>query len=387
MRGGAVGIAAVLTLTVTAAPARADVQPNDVTPDGSATLMSVSTRPGPAVGVGRQVLVAWTVTVGEGGQGGPVRLRVGGGLDVVGDPVPLPAQPGTYKFPAPHVDGTWFPLGIDQTIGGHAIVHRSACDPTFGPSLDPCETDQLDVYAGDPPPGAKGSPAVDRGALLTIAPVTEPDTDGDLRGDLTEDRTDLQVKTTSTASPGRLGVTATITNAGPLQADHPELDLSPLTGATARWTGCRNTPWLGSAVCTLDAIPAGASRTVTLALDPSAAGRFAVAVKAEGPDLAPADNSAPITAADPAVRLTAAKAPHGIALTLASASAGRVHVKLRAGGRVTTRTVYLLAAHPTTVTIHPVGRARRALQRAGSASILVTRISGGSASAAAKLKL
>src|SRR5262249_26609453 len=139
--------------------------------------------------------------------------------------------------------------------------------------------------------------------------------------------------------------------------------------------------------CGLDKLPAGASRTVMLTTDPSAAGHFSLAAKAEGPDPAPADNTRPVAAADPAVQLLAKKVNNGIAVALKSNSAGRVHVKIRAGGRITERTVYLLPGNATTSTIHPVGRARKALQRATSASILVTRISGGSATAAAKLKL
>src|ERR1700754_2177303 len=52
------------------------------------------------------VVTKWQVGVGEGGQAGIVRLKLDPSWApgaVVGDPVELPAAPGTYTFPAPHV--------------------------------------------------------------------------------------------------------------------------------------------------------------------------------------------------------------------------------------------------------------------------------------------
>ncbi len=77
------------------------------------------------------VTVAWKVVVGEGGSGGTVRPVVEG---VVGDPVELPATPGTYTFPAPHIlsgSACRELAGIVQTTGGHAIVTREDATATY----------------------------------------------------------------------------------------------------------------------------------------------------------------------------------------------------------------------------------------------------------------
>src|SRR4051812_34190580 len=73
----------------------------DLTPAGPATLRdrSDALHACPAVFL-PSVSVAWQVQVGEGGRAGTVQPRVDG---VMGDPVQLPAEPGTYTFPAPHV--------------------------------------------------------------------------------------------------------------------------------------------------------------------------------------------------------------------------------------------------------------------------------------------
>jgi hypothetical protein len=72
------------------------------------------------------VLTGWRATVGPGGRAGTVRVRVRTrtGDQVVGDPVQLPAEPGTYTFPAPRVEGT--AIGLDQATGGHAIMQMSS---------------------------------------------------------------------------------------------------------------------------------------------------------------------------------------------------------------------------------------------------------------------
>ena len=114
------------------------------TPDGPATLISSRTGSGfprPATAPDGRVLTSWTVTVGPGGRAGTVRPLVGG---VVGDPVDLPATPGTYTFAlAPCAPAA--PLGLVQETGGHAIVTREACRPAIARSLDPCETKWVDI--------------------------------------------------------------------------------------------------------------------------------------------------------------------------------------------------------------------------------------------------
>ena len=86
----------LVLLTVPAAAAA------ETTPDGPATLISSRIGSGfAAVGYSphNRVLTSWTVTVGPGGRAGTVRPLVGG---VVGDPVELPATPGTYTFALAH---------------------------------------------------------------------------------------------------------------------------------------------------------------------------------------------------------------------------------------------------------------------------------------------
>ena len=67
--------------------------PAERTPDGPATLISAWTAP--ADQAEGSVLTSLTVKVGAGGRAGVVRPLVGG---VAGDPIDLPATPGTYTF-------------------------------------------------------------------------------------------------------------------------------------------------------------------------------------------------------------------------------------------------------------------------------------------------
>ena len=49
-------------------------------------------------------------------------------------PVTLPAEPGTYTFPAPHIlyDYRNMTFGLDQEAGGHAIAAQIALHPGDG---------------------------------------------------------------------------------------------------------------------------------------------------------------------------------------------------------------------------------------------------------------
>src|SRR4051812_38943809 len=137
-------IAMVPALAAFPAPA-----PSETTPDGPATLTTTHVETAPAMGAVAwpRVAVALRVTVGPGGRGGNVRPRIGA---AVGDPVELPAVPGTYTLPAPHVPPSGA-AGIVQTTGAHAIVTREACRPTAERAVDPCETKWVDVQrAGQP---------------------------------------------------------------------------------------------------------------------------------------------------------------------------------------------------------------------------------------------
>jgi hypothetical protein len=390
--------AIALAAALLPASVRAD-DPTELTPDGPATLMNVYSGPVLAYGnLYASVLVAVRVQVGPGGRGGSVRVRVHttGWSDprpvpaqtAVGDPVDLPAEPGTYTFPAPHVswDVRDASLGIDQTTGGHAIVSRQACRPDLGRAGDPCQVDATNVFAGDPPPGSDGTPsATIAGAQLTITGIAEIDKDADLLGDATEDRTDLKITSAplGPTSPGWAGWAVTITNAGPLQADLPSLATSFPGGTDAHWDqGCQpdDLPYVHSPdrrVCPLAALAPGASRTLTLIAHPQDAGLTEVSAQAEGPDLNPVDNTARLTlpqtapAPRPALWLGSTARQYlsrGIRLAVSATTNGRRHVrvafKLHGHALRLDRSLILHADVPRTLIVHVRGAKLRSLRRA-----------------------
>ena len=361
----------MVVLTLPAAAARADDQPNDVTPAGPASLMNLWTGPVAAGFAGNVVLTAWKVDVGPGGNGGPVKLRVlpdDGSTATVGDAVDLPAAPGTYTFPAPHVDGASFRLGIDQSVGGHAIVHRSPCTPQLGARNDLCQLQFIVETAG-------GTTTNDGGAELTLTPVTEPDADHDLRGDQTEDRTDLRIGAYHRfVGADKVQFVIAVTNAGPLSADLPVVTATlPIESSVPlQWSGC--TPASTSPTsrtCSLPAIRAGATGTATLTMRPEDAGAFALSASSEGPDLKPDDNATNVTTArDPSIALTVGATQylrHGVTISLHSEAPGRARVAIAV--KIHGRTLRIsrsatIATSDRALTIHPQGAALRSLRRA-----------------------
>lgn len=264
----------------------------ELTPDGPATLMNQWIGGHTAEGPMPQVLMAVRVQVGAGGRAGTVRLRAGVRREpsVVGEPFTLPAEPGTYTFPAPRVHGDYreVRLGLDQFSGGHAIA---TCFPERRFGGDPCSNNLLTVFAGNPPPGEAGTPASSGGKWLALTPVYEYDSDADLLGDETEDRTDLQLRVRSNVDRrGRLRSTLTVTNAGRLPATLPILRAKD---AELRWgAGCLPVEFApgrrDKALCRLRSIRPGASRTVTSRSRP---GAVTVEVTGQGVDLDPTDNT------------------------------------------------------------------------------------------------
>ena len=212
-------------LLVTAVVAAVAVPPSavaDTTPDGPAKL-TVGYGPYVACALwsgGPGVIVAWQIDVGDGGQSGTVRPVFG---DVLGEPVQLPAQPGRYRFPAPHLhrdlNTCGERVGLVQSTGHHAVLERDA--PSY----------QYLKVARDGQPEER----ID-GARLTAEMVLERDDDRDLLGDLTEDRTDLRLTAKAVREADeRVRVDVTVTNAGPLAANLPRLETASLPGA--RWEG------------------------------------------------------------------------------------------------------------------------------------------------------
>jgi hypothetical protein len=357
------------------------------TPDGPATLLGRFVGASTLEGRAPEVLVAVRVVVGEGGRAGTIRIRANYGANtLVGDPVQLPAEPGTYTFPAPHIrwDYRGGQLAIDQTTGGHAIVVERACAPELGRHADPCQIYSLDVFGGDPPPGTAGTPTEQRpGASLALTGIFEGDSDQDLRGDKTEDRTDLQVSAVPGRDPdGRLRVAVTVHNAGPLTADLPVLNSSPLPAG--RWeSGCLQdrAPWYTmSTGCRLAPLAAGESRTLEYVSDVVTAGDAAVSVSSEGTDLTAADNTARFAITRPSMFglgvPTSARPRDGITVNVRSVrtARARITVAFKKRGRTVkfARVVALKAFTARTVRVRPGGAALRSLRRASPVQATVT---------------
>lgn len=271
-----------------AAQGQFDGSPDTATPDGPAALSSPWLGAVNHVGISRAVLVGWEVTVGAGGNGGPVRLIATSPEDptydvTVGPWVALPAQPGRYRFPAPHV--TWDALNrtglleLEQQVGGHVIVEREPCHPGDGMQPDPCANVQLDVERD-------GTVVESRaGERLTLRPLIEFDLDGDRVGDETEDRTDLRL--TTRRDGGRLRIT--VRNRGPRIASRVVLTVSP------KRARCEEAPYLARIrldwcrMYRLGRLLRGAQRRVMI---PASRRRsLEVVARSEGPDLRPRDNT------------------------------------------------------------------------------------------------
>ena len=224
----------------------------------------------------------------------------------VGPPVTLPAEPGTYTFPAPHVfaDYRSVTYGIEQETGGHAITAQIRCEPEDGEG-DVCNSQSVDVYRpplGGAIPDRRTATEVHRGRELTIEPITEPDVDVDGAGDETEDRTNLRASaTTQRLSGHRRAFDITVENAGPRTADRPQVQAhflpSPGLGA---WTpACRGEQrafYSGAQdddsrqqYCRLAPLAVGERRTVRLVVPDLGFGDAFFRLSAEGRDLASGD--------------------------------------------------------------------------------------------------
>jgi hypothetical protein len=359
-------LVAAAGMAATASPAAAFA---DTTPVGAATItQGFALPPACAAVYAKSVSVGFQVVVGEGGQGGTIRPVIG---NVVGDPVELPATPGTYTFPAPHVGNAGAPggvcpalVGIVQTTGAHAIVSRDGA--VGGSFLSVAREGQADERIDE--------------ARLTTSAIVEADKDEDLRGDSTEDRTDLRIAAHPVReADGRARIDVTVTNAGPLAADLPALTS---TIAGARLDGCPTPPVWTTLLCGLPRLAPGETRTVALRGDLPDAVTGQVSIAAEGPDLVAGDNQAAVTLAPaPAFDVVAdasQKLKSGIKLQLRGIHAGRarVTVALRARGKTIKlgRVVRLAPYVARTITVHPTGAKLRALRKAARSRSLQGKI-------------
>lgn len=343
------------------------------TPAGSATLVNQWLGASTAEGRGPEVLVAAEITVGPGGQAGTIRVRAGqGDTFAVGDPVTLPAEPGTYRFPAPHLrwDYRSGQLGFDQVTGDHAVVTQSACNPPAGRYGDPCEVQRINVWS--PIGGDAAQPL--RGARLAITGIFEPDIDQDLVGDTTEDRTDLKLEhVRPTRNPdGTLRVALDVTNAGPRTTDLLRIKT---TVKDVRVEGCTPSTTITSPdglQCFLTTpVAAGATGTVILTADSPRAAAGVVTVSGEGPDLNEADNTVKVEApAATPLSVTAPKSQRlgkGVKVNILGIRDGRARVTavFKHGGKTVklAKVVTLRAGHERAVTLKPTGAKLRSLRR------------------------
>ena len=337
-----------------------------LTPDGPATVrenwlggITMEGRP-------PEVLVGWKVTVGSGGNAGPVRLRVlrpGKNGTVVGSgPVErLPSTPGTYAFglrPGIPYDYRDAGLALDQEIGGHAIVKTHAPEPEEDAESDPARLYAVDVFRPPLPDGARRVAYTERrmGQELLVRGIVETDSDEDRLGDKTQDVGDLRLLHARVA--GRRGrfllVRARVRNVGATVRDQAFI----VAPKEAWGFSCptRSDEFLR---CPGRPLPPGGERTVGLlitgpygpARNRSAAGRAypptRIEVASEGTDTNPADNAGPLT---PRLILRASRR-NGLRVSIAASHRGTVRVVARAAGTRIARSVRLRRPGRRTITL------------------------------------
>jgi hypothetical protein len=362
--------------------------PETVTPDGPATLYSSSHGGYTLEGEHPELLVGFRVVVQPGGRAGTIRLVVHeddpferDDIEVVhvGPPVTLPAEPGTYTFPAPHVYADYRSLtyGIEQETGGHAITAQIRCEPDEGES-DICNAQSLDVYRpalGATRPDRRTAADVLRGRELTLEPITESDIDRDGAGDQTEDRTNLRASaTTRRLSGNRRAFDITVENAGPRTADRPSVAayFLPSPGLGTWAPGCREPqpPLYNSnrddddrrQYCLLAPLGVGERRTVRLVVPDLGRTDPYFDVRAEGRDLAGGDESPGVDVRGPRPPLTlevparVESIHRGVAVAVRSSRAGTVRLRLQRGRRTHTRTLTFRRAGRKEVRLRPSRR-------------------------------
>ncbi len=385
--------------------------PETLTPEGPATLYSNWHGAVTLEGEHPELLTGFRVVVQPGGRAGTIRFLVyefpgfgerGTRTVHVGPPVTLPAEPGTYTFPAPHVfaDYRSVTYGIEQETGGHAIMAQIRCEPEAGES-DVCTSQSVDVYRpplGGAVPDRRLAAEVQRGRVLTVEPITEQDADGDGAGDQSEDRTNLRASATTTRLSGhRRAFDITVENAGPRTADRPRVEAyflpSPGLGSwSPACVGAQREFFSGNQdddarkqYCTLAPLGVGETRTVRLVVPDLGFGDAYFSLSAEGRDLASGDESADpeIRGPRPPLSLEVAARPeavaNGIPITVRATRKGSVRLQVRRGSRTYTRTITLRRAGKRAVMLRP-GR-----RLAGEAGVVTITARSRTATARARL--
>ena len=361
--------------------------PETLTPEGPATLYSDWHGAVTLEGEHPALLTGFRVVVQPGGRAGTIRFLVhqspafgqqGTRMVHVGQPVTLPAEPGTYTFPAPHVfaDSRSVTYGIEQETGGLAITAQSRCSPEDGEG-DVCNSQPVDVYR--PPLGAaipdrRSASIVQRGRELTIEPIMEPDIDGDGAGDQTEDRTNLRASaTTQRLSGHRRAFDITVENAGPRTADHPlvQANFLPSPGLGAWSPACvgdQRTFFSGlpdddprRQHCRLAPLAVDERRTVRLVVPDLGFGDAYFSLSSEGRDLAGGDHDAApeLRGPRPPLSLEVAARPRSVGsipVTVRSTRKGSVRLQVRRGTRTYTRTITLRRAGKRDLVLRPPRR-------------------------------
>jgi hypothetical protein len=386
--------------------------PETLTPEGPASLYSDWHGAMTLEGEHPELLTGFRVVVQPGGRAGTIRFLVhespafgeqGRRTVHVGQPVALPAEPGTYTYPAPHVfaDYRSVTYGIEQETGGHAITAQIRCSREEGES-DICNSQSVDVYR--PPLGAaipdrRTATDVQRGRELTIEPITEPDVDRDGAGDETEDRTNLRASATTKRLRGhRRAFDITVENAGPRTADRPRVQayFLPSPGLGSWRPACRRErfPFFSVAedydprrqYCLLAPLAAGERRTVRLVVPELGFGDAYFSLSAEGRDLASGDEDGGPEVRGPRPPLSLEVDAHpksifnGIRTTVRFTRQGTVRLHVRRGRHTYARTITFRRAGKRDVLLRPP----RTLARARGLVTLTAR--SGRAAARARLQ-
>ncbi|HEY3189834.1 MAG TPA: hypothetical protein VGJ70_20255 [Solirubrobacteraceae bacterium] len=341
---------AALAWLALAAPADAQ---DTLTPQGPATLQAVWRGAVPSVAFGPAVIVGWTVTVGPGGNAGPVRLRnlrQGG----VGARVELPAEAGTYSFaqsPGLACDTACqmnLGLALDQEVGGHAIVQSHPSEPSQGPYADPHELYALDVFRPVLSDDATRGENAERrdGEELLLQVIGEPDSDCDRLGDKTQDGGDLRLLGARVRSVrgGQVVVAVRVRNAGSTVRDLPRIE-----GSTSDFLriDCPRTP---------NRLAPGGEEVLEMTVP--APGPDRVRVKSEGVDATPADNTGLVR---PLVVVRDARRGAGGALrvTAGTSRAGAMRLSALVAGLRFARTVRFAAPGRRTFRLAPASDSGR----------------------------
>ena len=367
--------------------------PETLTPEGPATLYSDWHGFQTDEGEQPELLTGLRVVVQPGGRAGTIRFLVhespgfgeqGTRTVHVGPPVTLPAEPGTYTFPAPHAfaDYRSVTYGIEQETGGHAIAAQIRCEPEDGES-DVCNSQAVDVYRpplGGAIPHRRTASEVQRGRDVDDRTAHRADIDLDGAGDETEDRTNLRASaTTQRLSGHRRAFDITVENAGPRTADRPRIQASFLRspGLGVLDPGVRRSATLvllsGSQnddprrqYCVLSPLAVGEQRTVRLVVPDLGFGDAYFELSAEGRGPAgwrrvhgtrgPWPAAATVAGGGrPPAELSSPPIP----VTVRSTRKGRVRLQVRRGGRTYTRTITLRRAGKRDVMLRPPLRLAR----------------------------